>query len=162
MKKPDSNKWPYLAGIFDGEGTVYIGRSKNKNDTMVLNLQTKIANTSLNLMKWLVYTFGGSYSVSDSKSKTHPTYKTQYCWYPSGKQNRKEFFEGILPYLVIKKEQVLLALEFDSFYGRNGCGPGLKLTPDNPVYQENLKKRLELRDKLVKLNRKGKDIVSTS
>ena len=159
MKKLESSSWPYLAGVFDGEGTVYIGSTKNKNGTVVLTLQTKIANTDLRLMQWLISNFGGHYSVSDSKSKINPKHKTQYTWYPSGKSNRTTFFEGMLPYLVIKKEQVLVGLEFDRFYERNGCQPGFKLLADSPLYKENLEKRLELRNQLVKLNHRGKDIV---
>jgi hypothetical protein len=158
MKKLESSSWPYLAGIFDGEGTVYIGSSKNKNGTVILNLQTKISNTDLRLMQWMVSHFGGHYSVHD-RSENNPKHKVQYAWYPTGKSNRTKFFEGILPYLVIKKEQVLVGLEFDRFYERNGCQPGFKLLADSPLYKENLEKRLELRNQLVKLNHRGKDIV---
>jgi hypothetical protein len=158
MKKLASSSWPYLAGIFDGEGTVYIGSGKNKNGTVILNLQTKISNTDLRLMQWLISNFGGHYSVHD-RSKNNPKHKVQYAWYPTGKSNRTKFFEGILPYLVIKKEQVLVGLEFDRFYERNGCQPGFKLCADSPLYKENLEKRLALRNQLVKLNHRGKDIV---
>ena len=76
---------------------------------------------------------------------------------PKGKNNRIEVLEKMLPYLVIKKQQALIGLDFESVYeGRNGCQPGLKLTTDNPVYIKAHKKRQELRDQLVELNRKGK------
>jgi hypothetical protein len=79
---------------------------------------------------------------------------------PKGKNNRIEVLEKMLPYLVIKKQQALLGLEFERVYeGRNGCRPGIKLTTDMPEYIEAHKKRTELRDQLVRLNQKGKDIV---
>jgi hypothetical protein len=155
MDKSNSSNWSYLAGLFDGEGTVSIGASKNSNGTVVFQLHTKIANTDLRLMQWLIKTFGGTYSVSSSK-KHKKNYRLQYTWHPTGKANRKEFLENIIPYLVIKKEQALIGLEFDSIYDRNGSQPGFKLTTDTAIYQENHKKREEFRIKLQNLNHKIK------
>lgn len=99
------NKWSYLAGIFDGEGTVYIGLMTDKRRTF---LKVGITNTDLNLMKWLVTFFGGAY-----RSEARGNYRLIYRWGPKGKKNREKFLLGVLPYLIIKREQVLLALEFD-------------------------------------------------
>ena len=120
-------------------------------------MNVKIANTNLELMQWLITNFGGTYSISYSKRNNC---KTQYAWMPKGKNNRKAVLENLLPYLVIKKQQALIGLEFENVYeGRNGCQPGMKLTTDNPVYIEAHKKREELRDQLCMLNHRGKDIV---
>ena len=119
-------------------------------------MNVKVANTKLELMQWLITNFGGSYSVSQDKCEGNNR-ATQYAWMPKGKKNRIEVLEKMLPYLVIKKQQALIGLDFEKVYeGRNGCQPGLKLTTDNPIYIEAHAKRLELRDQLVKLNRKGK------
>jgi len=149
MENENSNKWPYLAGLFDGEGTVCIGTIKGKNAPCLV-LYVKIANTDLRLMQWLIKNFGGAYSVSSSK-KHKKNYRLQYAWRPSGKANRKKLLEGLIPYLVIKKEQAMLGLEFDSVYTE-----GVKLTVDAPVYIEASKKREDLRNKLHNLNHKIK------
>ena len=154
MEKLNSNKWSYLAGLFDGEGTFVISKSTNKNGTEVFSVYTKIANTSLELMQWLIKNFGGQYHISHARY--HLGHKTQYAWSPKGKKNRTEMIENILPFLVIKKEQAKIILEFDAIYSRNGSEPGLKLTTDNPIYIENHKTRTELREKLQFLNSKGK------
>ena len=157
MKNSNEILWSYLAGLFDGEGTVCISTSHNRNNTTIFQMNVKVANTKLELMQWLVKNFGGYYSVSNAKSDAKKRYSTQYAWMPKGKNNRIEVLEKMLPYLVIKKQQALIGLDFEKVYeGRNGCQPGLKLTTDNPVYIEAHKKRTELRDQLVKLNLKGK------
>ena len=158
MKNSNEVLWSYLAGLFDGEGTVCISTSRNKNNTVIFQMNVKIANTNLGLMQWLITNFGGTYSVSHSKEKNNC--KTQYAWMPKGKNNRKAVLENLLPYLVVKKQQALIGLEFENVYeGRNGCEPGIKLTTDKPVYIEAHKKREELRDQLCRLNHRGKDIV---
>jgi hypothetical protein len=155
MKNSKEILWSYLAGLFDGEGTVCISTSHNRNNTTIFQMNVKVANTKLELMQWLIKNFGGSYSVSDAK-RNAKGHCTQYAWMPKGKNNRIDVLERMLPYLVIKKQQALIGLEFERVYeGRNGCQPGLKLTTDNPIYIEAHKKRQELRDKLVKLNHKG-------
>jgi len=98
-------KWSYLAGIFDGEGTVYIGLMTDKRRTF---LKVGITNTDLTLMKWLIANFGGAY-----RSEARENYRLIYRWGPKGKKNRENFLLGVLPYLIVKREQALLALEFD-------------------------------------------------
>jgi hypothetical protein len=160
MKNSNEILWSYLAGLFDGEGTVCISTSHNRNNTTIFQMNVKVANTKLELMQWLITNFGGSYSISNAKNVDNKRYSTQYAWMPKGKNNRIEVLEKMLPYLVIKKQQALLGLEFERVYeGRNGCRPGIKLTTDMPEYIEAHKKRTELRDQLVRLNQKGKDIV---
>jgi hypothetical protein len=69
-----------------------------------------LSNTDLRLMKWLVTYFGGQYySQSTSGSRK----KIEFRWSPKGKKNRELFFLGIAPYLILKRDQVLLALEFE-------------------------------------------------
>jgi hypothetical protein len=108
-----SNIWPYLAGIVDGEGTLclnyrptYVG----KNIGAVCFSQIVIYNTSTTLMRWLISNVGGRFYL---RTKTSLSKKPQYAWVPSGKKNREQFLLGILPYLVIKKKQAELLLEFD-------------------------------------------------
>ena len=143
----DKTQWSYLAGLFDGEGTCCIRTSKSKIGTETLYLQTKIANTKVELMKWLIKNFGGVYYASQHEGRNSVEC---YQWMPKGKKNREIFFLGILPYLVIKRKQVMLALEFDRMYEG-----GQKLTKDNPLYLENLGKREEMRKQMQALNHRG-------
>lgn len=62
-------------------------------------------------MKWLVKNVGGVYYIRPAG--TSPMSKlTQYAWHPSGKKNRINFLLAILPYSVIKRERIQLALDY--------------------------------------------------
>lgn len=119
----DKINWSYLAGIFDGEGTIYIGLMSDKRRTF---LKVGITNTHLGLMKWLVKNFGGAYL-----SEQRQSYRLLYRWSPKGKKNREIFLLGVLPYLIVKREQALLALEFD------------RLNESNPEKRDKLRLRIQ-------------------
>ena len=115
----EKTKWSYLAGIFDGEGCINI-RSKPRKGVDYRNgkdvvwnrslMQLCIANTKLGLMKWLISNFGGVYyTVRHDSAKN---WQDCYIWKPKGRQNMNNFLLGILPYLIVKSEQVKLALEY--------------------------------------------------
>jgi hypothetical protein len=104
----ENNIWPYLAGIVDGEGTI----CANKRAQGDFQLQVAIYNTSLFLMKWIVKHVGGRYYVRSLIGYGKKPGRIQYMWLPSGKKNRENFLLAILPYLLLKREQAILALEF--------------------------------------------------
>ncbi len=103
-----------MAGIFDGEGTVNVV-SQQEDWGKHYIIQIWIYGTSEKLMKGLVKSFGGRYYL---RPPTNWAKLPQYQWRPSGKKNREKFILGILPYSVIKEEQLKLALEFEQLpYG---------------------------------------------
>jgi hypothetical protein len=115
----DKSKWSYLAGLFDGEGCVSIAsRPHNtvdkRNGKEVTwkrtSLQISLANTNLQLMRWLVSNFGGVFYTLHKE--TDENWKPCYSWQPKGKANREEFLLGVLPYAIAKRTQLQLALEY--------------------------------------------------
>jgi hypothetical protein len=109
MKTTEKVDWSYLAGIVDGEGSIVIYPHK---DRKVFTAEIVIPNTSLVLMKWLVSNFGGKFNVFQPKNLHGYNRKLLYRWRASGKKNRENILLGIIPYLVIKKEQAKVLLEF--------------------------------------------------
>jgi len=103
-----NSKWPYLAALLDGEGTVCL-HERQPDGQSAFFLQVVIYNSSLRLMRWLVGNFGGKFYT---RTKQETAKKIQYAWHPSGKKNRELLLLGILPYLVVKREQAKIALEF--------------------------------------------------
>jgi hypothetical protein len=141
----DKAKWGYLAGMVDGKGHISISKgstpAKNGNGYMTsaprYNLIVAVTGTNENLMQWLVANFGGSWSQSKNKNK--PNWKPKLTWVVGGLKNKEHILLGILPYLVIKRNQAILGLDF------------IRLTGiENPA------KREEIRGKLLELNKKGK------
>ena len=66
-------------------------------------------------MKWIVQHFGGEYRLAKEATAKH---KARWEWRPKGKSNLKKMLLALLPYLVIKREQASLLLEWiDLAYG---------------------------------------------
>ena len=143
MKLSDT-QWAYLAGIMDGEGSFSIARGGRKpsyghpNGYTNWQLKISIGNTNESLHDYLLENVGGA-KYMGHRSKTDKQ-KHGYNWQLHGKENMKEFITGVLPYLVLKKEQALVALESIAIEGKN---PEL---------------RRDLWIKMKGLNRKGKTV----
>ena len=140
MKNNDKTAWSYLAGLLDGEGCFTITGiwKRNKEGSKPyfhMNLIISLYNTNLDVMHWLIEHFGGTYYVHHPSKK--PTHKTGYSWHPKGAKNKELLILGTLPYLVIKRKQALLSLEY------------LRLDRVNP------EKRKEIREQVQTLNGHG-------
>lgn len=112
------NAWPYVAGIVDGEGSILISKwERSDSSGMKTELRIKICNTNFTLIKWLMANFGGRFRV-DVNNRRHGAYSTPqrsrplYEWGMSGKANKEKFLLGIIPHLLLKREQAMLALEY--------------------------------------------------
>lgn len=89
----------YLAGLFDGEGSISVRQRKNRND---LTFEIKIYNSSkeiLNLKKEMEDE-GLIWHISESKAK-----KPVYCISLTKMEDISKFISFIIPFLRIKKEQ---------------------------------------------------------
>lgn len=146
----DKANWGYLAGLIDGEGHISITRS-DKPITRTQRGKTKIyaapvrygivvgvSNTDIRLMKKLKELFGSSYS-GGKPFKNHPNWKPKYQWIVAGNKNKELLLLAVLPYLVLKREQAIIALEFLRL--RNEKAP---------------EKRQELYERNIALNKRGK------
>lgn len=93
----------YLAGLFDGEGTVGV-YSTNKGTTD--NLKLSIANTFVPVLDQIKIQYGGN---------IYKRAGTCFAWHMDGIKVRT-FIETILPYAIIKQEQLNLAIAYlDTF-----------------------------------------------
>jgi hypothetical protein len=100
------SKWSYVSGLIDGEGSIQINKTKAGS----YEIKVKLGNTDLRLMKWLISNFGGVYYTEASvRSSSH---KVLYQWFVKGAKNKELFLLGVIPYLVLKREQAVIALEY--------------------------------------------------
>ena len=149
MSLPSKTDWAYMAGIMDGEGSFCISKvtlySKSGKPYLGYDCKVMVANTSEVLIKWLVEKFGGKYRIGvneaskqakawGSKSIIRPCYR----WTMEGYRNQEQFLLAVLPYLVIKREQAKVALEWTRM-----------------VNQKNPAKRLKLHQRMIALNAKS-------
>lgn len=131
----DKIKFAYLAGIIDGEGCLLISRS-NRGSYMNYYGRIHVKNTDYRLIKWLVDIFGGNVHQNNPVS---PKHAIAYSWYFSGDAHDKEvLLLAVLPYLIVKKEQAKVLVEFFRMSG-----------------EKNPEKREELYQENMVLNRRG-------
>lgn len=98
----------YTAGLMDAEGYLLIRRTRAKDTNYVsYSAVVKFTNTDRLIMKWMVETFGGVYKRED-----RPNMAPIYRWFTQGAKHSAWFLSQILPYLVIKKEEANLLLEY--------------------------------------------------
>jgi hypothetical protein len=104
----DKAKYGYLAGILDGEGCITVGAGQKETCTNY-NSIVCVQNTSRQLIDWLQKNFGGS--VYLSKKATEKT-KEAYMWRVLKKKEIEILLLATLPYLVVKREQAKILLNF--------------------------------------------------
>jgi hypothetical protein len=137
----------YLAGIIDGEGTitpVVAGKRYEYPDVRIA-----VYGTDQRLLDWIKFRFGGR--TSAFQRKECPTHKAMLTWVVTTHRCRA-IIEAVLPYLVIKRRQAELLIEFDSLRGR----PGVRLD------EKTIQRRQEIIDELRLLNSRGRKKLTTS
>jgi hypothetical protein len=102
----------YIAGFFDADGSVgiYNRASRNKN---VYQVNVAIANSGthgLMICKALVEQFGGC--VTHQKKVKKDTHRSVFWYRLNGGKVLKDFLEYISPHVIIKKDQIDIALQF--------------------------------------------------
>lgn len=102
----------YLAGIIDGEGSIYIGNFSCNPKTKTPYYQTNIqvTNTDKPLIDWLQCTFGGLISKRTRKQHAENSRKQAYVWTASG-ERLTHLCELLLPFLICKRKQAEIMLE---------------------------------------------------
>lgn len=132
----------WAAGFFDGEGCVLVNPRLNGSAHSLFVSVTQQNPFALYMLK---NRFGGN--VTPDKTATSDSYQRKkgatliWRWKSSSTEAFK-FLEGIQPYVVVKADQVRIALEFP--------GIGVRFCRQNPVPEDLKRKReqvmLALRD----------------
>ena len=132
----------YLAGIVDGEGYIFIVFSKSTQNYLC---GVYIKNTNKRVLEIFVKYFGGKINFRKSSK---PNEKDCYTWTCFGFK-AAELCRKVLPYLIIKRKQAELLLEFSKT---------LKINPsDNYKLSVNIQnKRKRLISEIKALNKRGK------
>lgn len=115
----------FLAGIVDGEGSIYIGNFSCNPKTKVPYYQTNIqvTNTDKPLIDWLHEIFGGLLSKRTLKQHAANSRKQAYMWTASG-DRVTHLCELMLPYLIAKKRQCEIMLKMRATFTPNHCEKG--------------------------------------
>ena len=110
----NSEELAYLAGFFDGEGSIGVYESMVKNRpsattrSLVQALRIGVAGTHRESIARLQRRWGGT-MVPENRRTLLPNHKLTWYWTVTGSR-AKTVLEQLLPYLSVKREQAALAL----------------------------------------------------
>jgi hypothetical protein len=105
----------YMAGLMDAEGCFTITRCFRKASNCYNYLaQIIFTNTNPELMKWVVFNFGGVYK----KRKVVSGNKQAYDWKVTNQKHALSFISTILPYLIVKKAEAVLMIKYYELNGK--------------------------------------------
>lgn len=131
MLYPSELDKAWAAGLFDGEGTVFISK-RVARDALVgyrYQLCTRVGITHAPTVKRFADLFGGAATVEDRRTR-----RTCFWWGITGIPSCSQFLRQILPYAVTKRDQILLALESAEQWG--GARGRAILSPETLALRE--------------------------
>ena len=128
----DNEILAYMAGLFDGEGSIHMS-GRYRRATIV----TTFTNTDIKLCQVFSNKWGGNIS-----SAQPPNGKQIFRWYRCG-QKVKPFLDAISPYAIGKRRLIELALKWLSLKGKSG----------QPLKAEILKQRQTIAQSIYTLQR---------
>lgn len=117
----------YLAGVIDSDGSISVVlKHKNRpNPSYTISIQLTWSDTekSRKVLNLLKETYGGSVFESKSLKSRYPNSRPVIKYSVACQKSRK-LLEDILPYLLLKKDQAVLALDIlnTTGYGIYGFG----------------------------------------
>lgn len=135
----------WAAGFFDGEGSVLVELSKEKQclHGFRTSLHANVTQTSLPCLELFLNRFGGSIITSENRTPNGRRWSVQYRWVVRNEQ-ALDFLAAIYQYTVVKKEQIEVALAYP-LKNNSGKKYGNK---SNPIPAEVMQTRLAIRTML--------------
>lgn len=115
----------YLAGIIDGEGSIYIGNfsCNPKNGTPYYQTNMEVTNTDKALIDWLIENIGGRMNAYTAKQTPKNSRRAVYRWIVSG-ELLTQLCHLLLPYLIIKKRQCEIMIKMRETFERPVAAKG--------------------------------------
>lgn len=137
----------WLAGFFDGDGHVGISRYKSTGGKYYLRLKVKFTGKDCTTLSLIGSMYGFE---SGPYFKNSPKYKSEVYELDMGGKKAAEFLRKIKDYVVIRRKQVELALQFsDELH----VGSGHTWT------EEQFQRGVYLRNQISELNGAGRKLV---
>jgi hypothetical protein len=137
----------YIAGFFDGEGSVTIQKQKYKSrnrNGLQLFLYIKISNIDKDILEKIRAFFGTGYVCSNGRPKKNQ--RKSWQWQASA-TNALLVLKKLRPFMILKTRQVDLAIQFQE---RLNCH---KHRPSRIVSIEELSYRKKIKAEISALNK---------
>lgn len=133
-------KVAYCAGFFDGEGSILINVNKRNKKIKNLSLQVDISQVSISPLEVFTSLWGGNIHKNKQSGRL-PIHKLRYSGLTA-----KAMLEEMLPFLVLKTEEVIVGLKFLSMLS----------TKKSPI---DFEPRFAMRDKLQEIRKARRALV---
>jgi hypothetical protein len=147
---PDTER-AYAAGFFDGEGCVYMTRTKPQSaaNRPSFQLQTIVTNTNRRQLEWLQQRWrGGIYQQVDRGPNSRPGWQ----WRLQGARQAGGFLRDLFEFSIEKRELIDIALRFVDLQAAHHRRYGRNFMPDE-VYRQQ--EALWLEHRAIMANRGG-------
>lgn len=140
----ESTIYAYLAGFFDGEGSIAIERAGLNSQS----LRIQAVNTDPRPIEMLQNVFAGNFRSTQYRGKTKDgrDYKPIYIWRASNTL-AKDALASMLPYLTVKRERAEIAIAFERLRQQHHDLYAYQRHPD-----EAWQAREDLRGRMLALN----------
>ena len=151
MKNFTAVQLAYLAGIIDGEGSIYIGNFSRNKKTGAKYYQTaiEVTNTEEGLIDWLLENIGGrSYKYTKNQLPKNSN-REVYRWIVNG-DLLTNLCHLLLPYLIIKKNQCNIMIKMRKTFELTGNNRGKR--NGNSLPQEVIDERQSYLEEMQKLH----------
>jgi hypothetical protein len=102
----------YAAGVIDSDGCISIcNETRNDRPHSYHRLNVRVATTDVRILEWFKTTFGGNTYLQNK-----PRGNRKACWAWSKRDEpAADFLTGIMPFLIYKRDQALVALDFRDY-----------------------------------------------
>jgi hypothetical protein len=142
----------WFAGMFDGEGCITLFRTSKHGKYISHHMQVCVTNTNVEALVKFQEKFGG-------KIQKHHGKNNCYRWYLAGRDQMRNLLKTILPYCLIKKPQMEIALVYletvkdtNAYFGfNNRITPEVFKKRDEILNELQRMKRVHLTDSLVEI-----------
>jgi len=118
----------YIAGIIDGEGSIRIQKSSEKDWNCKYTPMISLVNTNIEVVELVASFLGGTKIHTHNPSKYgYPNRKICYQTCKAGSTSVAIILKKLLPYLMIKRRQAELLIEYsDNLVSARGIGKRMK------------------------------------
>jgi len=122
----------YMAGVFDGEGSIIIGKSKQSTNRIGIGYQLllSLGMADKSIPDLFCSTFGGFvFDIPAHRTEfVKNALKTQWIWRINSKK-AMQCLEILIPYLRVKKDEARLAITFQTAKSIHGGIKGIRGHP---------------------------------
>lgn len=144
-----------MAGIIDSDGSISLSKvnKKRKNPSYFTLIQlTWIANDkNLAVLEKIKTEFGGNvYKIARKPTSFNSKYKHTYKWMINN-HNAIPFLERVKPFLLLKKEQAQICIDFHNEIQKN------KYSRTNKIPKEEFERRDKIHEQMKSLNSKNSE-----